>query len=252
MAILDDNFQSYVVSTQAPFGPFIVDPTAAVAEIAAGYGPASTDRALHLQGTVTVDPAITGFQKSFSEFVAIRKTSDGEILAFSNGPNGSGHTFTLMQISVEFDSTITALCPVSGQILGNSHDAWFDFHAINTLQVNVTFSDVVVAGVAIVHIKGEIALNGASVIRFDKDTGFTVAQLTNGTSEVNRFQLSTNGAVYSAFTLDTLQPIVSFSHPDPLTAQRDRDRDAAESADVYESWQDSARRWEAAKNADIQ
>jgi len=252
MAILDDDFQSYAIGATMPFGPFILDPAAAIAEIVAGNGPTGTDRALQLQGAVTVDPAITGFQASFSEFVAVRKTSDGEILAFSNGSNGSGHTFTLLQVKVEFDSTITALCPVSGQILGNSRDFWFDFHAVNVLQVNVTFSDVVVAGVAIVHIKGEIALNGASVISFDKDTRFPIAQLTNGTSEVNRFQLSTNGAVYGAFTLDTLQPIVTFPHRDPLTAQRDRDRDAAESADVYESWQDSARRWEAAKNTDIQ
>ena len=252
MALLDDNLQGYAVGTKAPFGPFILDPAAAVAEIVAGNGPTGTDHALQLQGAVSVDPAITGFQSSFSEFIAVRKTGDGEILAFSNGPNGSGHIFTLMQIRVEFDSTITALCPVSGQVLGNSGDAWFDFHAVNVLQINLTLTDVVVAGVAIVHIKGEIALNGASVISFDKDTAVPIAQLANATSEVNRFQLSTNGAFYSAFTLDTLQPIVSYPHPDALKAQRDRERDAAESADVYERWQESARRWEAAKNADIQ
>jgi hypothetical protein len=39
MAILDDDFQSYAIGATMPFGPFILDPAAAIAEIVAATGP---------------------------------------------------------------------------------------------------------------------------------------------------------------------------------------------------------------------
>lgn len=212
MAILDDDFQGYSIGANVPFGSWIQDPGSFTSQIQAGHAPSGMDRSLKLFGNVGVDPLVTGYLTSFSEFVAIDKEQGGAVLAFANGPNGTGHTFTLLQVRIETDGTLSALGP-SGEVLGNSRDAWFQFYRPNFLQINVLLSDVTVLGVKYVNIDCEIALNGVSVISFNVTTSEPVANLTNATSEINRFQFTTDSAFYSAFTLDTLQPIVSYPHP---------------------------------------
>lgn len=214
MAIEDDDFQGYSVGSSVPLGDWILDPGAFSASIQSGFAPTGMTQSLHLFGTVAVDPSITGFLTSFSEFVAIHKTSGGQILSFSNGPNAFSQTFTLLTILVETDGTLTALGPGgTSEILGNSTDALFDFGAVNFLQVNVTFSDVTVSGVKHVHIACVIVLNGTTVISFGTTTGAAVTGLTNATSEVNRFQLTTNGADYAAFTLRSRTSVNDYPHP---------------------------------------
>lgn len=214
MAGYDDDFQGYAIGATVPFGSWIDDPGAFTKSIVAGFGPDGTDRSFQLAGIVAVDPLITGFQTSFTEFVAIRKTEAGQILAFSNGPNGSSHTFTLLTLQVEQDGTITAIGPDGPtDILGNTGDAWFNFYASNFLQVNVTLSDVLVLGVNMVRITGEIALNGRSVMTFAETTATASGPLATGTAAVNRFQLASNGANYGAFTLQSITGIVSYPHP---------------------------------------
>lgn len=212
MAIYDDDFQGYSIGQSVPFGSWLEDPSAFTDHIDAGNGPSGTTRALNLDGTVVVDPTLTHYISAFSEFVAVRKETAGPILAFSNGPNGTGHTFTLLLISVEQDGTITASCTASGQFLGNTIDKFFQYYGSNFLQVNVTFSDVMVGAVNMVNIQCEIALNGVSVLSFNKTTSFASSGLTNMTAEVNRFQLTASRAWYAAYTLDTPQAIVSYPH----------------------------------------
>lgn len=214
MAGYDDDFQGYSIGDTIPFGSWIDDPGAFTKSIVSGFGPDGTDRSLQLAGGVAVDPLITGFQTSFTEFVAIRKTEAGQILAFSNGPNGSAHTFTLLSLEVEQDGTITAIGPDGPtDILGNTGDSWFNFFANNFLQVNVTLSDVLVLGVNMVRITGEIGLNGRSVMTFAETTLTASGPLATGTAAINRFQLASNGANYAAFTLQALTGIVSYPHP---------------------------------------
>lgn len=214
MAGYDDDFQGYSIGDTIPFGSWIDDPGAFTKSIVSGSGPDGTDRSLQLQGVVAVNPSTTGFQTSFTEFCAIRKTSAGQILTFSNGPNGSAHTFTLLTLQVEQDGTLTAIGPDGPtDILGNSHDAWFNFFVNNFLQVNLTLSDVLVSGVNMVHLAGEIALNGRSIMTFAETTLTAASTLATGTAAVNRFQLASNGANYAAFTLQGLTAIVSYPHP---------------------------------------
>ena len=214
MAIEDDDFQGYSLGDSIPFGDWLLDPGAFTAAIEAGFAPTGMTQSLHLFGTVVVNPAIPGYITSFSEFVAVHKTSAGQILSFSNGPNVFSQTFTLLSIQVETDGTITALGPGGVfEVLGNSTDALFDFGAVNFIQVNMTFSDVMVLGVNHVRIDGVIVLNGTTVISIGATTGAAVTGLANGTSEINRFQLTTNGADYSAFTLDTGKSVNDYPHP---------------------------------------
>lgn len=208
----DDSFQSYSPGDSVPIGSWILDPGAFTNVIVAGGGPSGTTQSLQLFGTVAVDPGVTGFQTSFTEFVAVEKTSAGQILAFSNGPNLTGHTFTLLAIWVEQDGTLTARDP-DGNPLGNSVDVLFNFSTSNFLQVNLTLSDVTILGIKYVHLHGSVTLNGKTVITFDADTTAQVTELVNATSEINRFQFSTNGANYAAFTLQGFTSVNDYPHP---------------------------------------
>lgn len=212
MAYLDDDFQSYTIGDHLPLGSWTNG--GSFTDVIVAGGPSGTTRSLQMQGIADYDRG-SSFLTTWTEFVAIRKLSEGEILRFDNGPNLSGHSFTLLSLSVERDKSITAVCPASGQILANSGDFGFDFYAWNFLQVNVTVSDFIdpMTLIPFLQVDCEVALNGVSIFSFSTVTTFDVTQLTNGISEVNHFQLVSNGAFYCAYTLDTPQPIVSYPHP---------------------------------------
>lgn len=211
MAIYDDNFQGYAIGAQVPFGSWILDTSAITNVIISGHAPTGMTQAYRLFGNVVLDPTVPGYRSSFTVFVAIFKDQKGEILAFANGPNLTGHIFEIMAIKVEADSTLSVTGPLA-EILGNSLDDWFDFNAVNFLQVNVQLSDVLVSGINHINIHCQIALNGKQVISFNTTTGAAVTDLKNGTSEVNKFQLVAAEAFYSAYTLDTLQAINAYPH----------------------------------------
>lgn len=208
MAFYDEDFQSYAIGSFLPLGNFT---PFGLGVIVAG-GPSGTDRSLSLINIAQYDRG-SGYLASFSEFVAVNKTSGGVILQFLNGPNGGGATFNLVEVGIENDSTVTATCPTDNLVLGNSLDELFVFNSWNFFQVNITLTDALNSGVLCVNIAGEIALNGRSILTFNKLTNVAVSQLTNGTSEVNKFNLATNSCLYDAYTLDSLQPIVSYPHP---------------------------------------
>ncbi len=212
MAIYDDDFQSYTLGTGAPFGSWILDPAATTNVIVSGFGPTGTTKSYRLAGVAAVDPALTGFLTSFTEFVAVWKLGGGTILNCANGPNLSGHTFSIVTVKIENDGTISVIGPDTN-VIQNSKDAWFDFNSSNFFQVNVTLTDVTVGPTTFINIACKIALNGTKIIDFNFLTNTPVTQLVNGTSEVNRIQLNTNDAFFDAYTLDSLQSIVSYPHP---------------------------------------
>lgn len=212
MAYLDDDFQSYSIGQGLPFGSWTG--SALFAQIVAG-GPSGTTKCFQIQlGAATYDRGAS-YLSAVTEFVAINKPNGGVILNFVNGPNGLGQLFTLLEIRIENDSTVTALCPTSGEILANSGDTLCRFGTWNFFQVNATFSDAINGGTGIlsVRIHCEIALNGVALFNVTLTTTAAVAQLANGTAEVNKFGLTTNTCLYDAYTLDTVQPIVSYPHP---------------------------------------
>ncbi len=181
MAIYDDDFQGYSIGASAPFGSWQLQGGAITNVIIAGNCPTGMTRAFRLFGEVVIDPTVPGYITSWSEFVAIRKTQAGIILKFANGPNLTGHSFDILAVRVERDSTISVTGPLT-ETLGNSTDAWFDYSAVNFFQVNVTLSDVMVSGVNHINIACQIALNGVKVIDFNTTTGVAVTDLANGTS----------------------------------------------------------------------
>lgn len=211
MAIYDDDFQSYSLGASVPFGSWQLE-TAITNVIVAGNCPTGMTKSFRLFGGVVLDPTIPGYITSFTTFVALFKQQRGNVLVFSNGPNLTGHTFEILAIRIETDSTVTVSGPQT-EVLANSKDAWFDYNSVNFLQVNVTLSDVMVSGVNHIHIACKIALNGVKIIDFSTTTTTAVTDLANATSEVNRFELQAAECYYSAYTLDTLQAIVSYPHP---------------------------------------
>lgn len=211
MAIYDDDFQGYSIGDSVPFGSWLLDTGAITNVISAGHAPGAMTKSYRLFGQVVVDPTIPGYIASFTEFVAVFKQQPGRILAFANGPNLTGHTFEILALRVEADSTLSVTGPLT-EVLGNSHDAWFDYNAVNFIQVNVALSDVLILGVKFISIDCQIVLNGVEVISFSTTTGAAVTDLTNGTSEVNKFQLQAAEAFYSAFTLRTLTTENDYPH----------------------------------------
>jgi hypothetical protein len=212
MAFLDDDFQGYSIGTNLPFGSFTG--SAFLAQIVSeptGTGITGTDRSLQVfLGTAEY---VGSYHSSFTQFIAFNIGDfDGAqpFIAFTNGPNLSAQSFTLVQLRVEGDSTLTAECAASGEIIANSGDKFMKFYTWNFLQINVTLSDVLVAGVLMVHVDIEVALNGESILTGSKTTVVAVSQLDGSTSQVKRFQLLDGR--YGAFTLDTLQAIVSYPH----------------------------------------
>lgn len=211
MAFLDDDFQSYPIGTGLPFGAWTGNGSV---QIVAG-GPDGTDR--NLQVGLGVAEYVRGYLSSFSQFTALRLVGplpfSGSSFSFANGPNGTGHTFTLMRIKIETDSTLSCYCDINGQLLGNSGDFTVPFNTWNFIQTNVVFSDVlnVSVGVLCINIVAHIAVNGVEVLSFNVLTDVPVGQLANGTSEVNQFELT--GGNFDAYTLDTVQPIVTYPHP---------------------------------------
>lgn len=207
----DDDFQGYSVGDTVPFGDWILDTGAFTKSIVSGFAPTGMTQSLQLIGTVALNPTLTGYINQFSEFCAVRKTSGGDLFSFSNGPNSFGHTFNLLRFTVESDGTVSAY--IGTTLLKNSYDGLFEFFAVNFFQLNVEFSDALVAGLIYVRIQCQVALNGTKILDFDITTNVQVVQLANGTSEVNHFQLTTNGANYAAFTLQNLTALVSYPHP---------------------------------------
>lgn len=211
MAYVDYDFQSDAIGTHLPIGPFVAGFVLAD-EIVAG-GPSGTDRSFELVGQAVYTH--TGYLASFTHFIAVRQISPGPILSYVNGPNGLGQFNSLMRINMEQDGTVTAR-DGGGLALANSISKYFNFYAWNFFQVNVTFSDAINLGTGLlsVRIQCEVALNGTSILLFDVVTAQTVAPLANGTAEVNTFIMeSSTRTDYGAYTLDTLQAIVSYPHP---------------------------------------
>lgn len=215
MAYLDDDFQGYSIGSHLPFGSWTGSGAEIVAD-AIGTGIPGTDRSLLVfPGFADYDRGLGAgaFLTSFSLFCAYRRDYDSTfhpIVTCINGPNGSGNSFSLLEIRGEQDGTLSAYCPQTGELLANSLDALLAFYNNNFLQINVTFSDVLVSGVNHLHIDCEVALNGVSVFSCSVTTTQLVSGFVNGTSEANKFRL--NFGTYGAFTLDTLQAIVSYPH----------------------------------------
>lgn len=209
----DDDFQGYTIGDQVPFGSWVLDPAVLIgSQIVAGSGPTGTTQSYKLFGTVCVDPLVTKFQDSFTEYIALRKVNadSGPILAFVNGPNGSGHSFTLVTIQVERDGTLSVIGPDS-TVIANSHDDWFEYNVVNFFQINVQLTDEILSGVTYVNVNVQVGLNGRQICSVHVRSNFPVNNLTNATSEVNRFQLTGSG-FFSAFTLTSLQSMPSYPH----------------------------------------
>lgn len=218
MAYYDDDFQGYAIGTNLPFGSWIADPGAFIGQIIAG-GPSGTDRSFSVFGAAGyINPT---YLSTFTQFTALKVDNVGGFgvtsFDFANGPNIFSQTFSLLSIRIELDGTVTALCPASGEIFGNTGDVWFSFYAWNFFQINVTLTDVLVVGVPHVNVECEVALNGVSILSFNVTTGVLSSVLNGGTAAVNRFRLT--GGDYDAYTLDTLQPIVSYPHPGSPTCR---------------------------------
>lgn len=211
MAIYDDDFQGYALGSGAPFGGWLLE-TVLTNVIVSGNCPTGMTQSFRLFGGVVLDPTIPGYITSFTTYVALFKQQRGTVLTFNNGPNITGHTFEILAVRIETDSTVTVTGPQT-EVLANSGDKWFDYNSVNFMQVNVTLSDVLVSGVKHIHINCKLALNGTKIIDFDTTTTTPVTDLKNATSEVNRFELQAAECFYSAYTLDTLQSIVSYPHP---------------------------------------
>jgi hypothetical protein len=217
MAYLDDDFQGYSIGTSLPFGSWTGGGflSSIVAE-AIGTGIPGTDRSLALGLATAIYNRGTGggaFLTSFTQWFAHRPsfdTSTHAVVTFVNGPNGGGQSFSLLDIRINPDSTLSVFCTDSNQLLAYSYDALESFEQWHFFQVNITLSDVMVSGVNKVNIQCEIALDGVSIISFNTTTSISSSGLANGTAEVNQFQL--NNGHYGAYTLDTLQAINTYPH----------------------------------------
>lgn len=217
MAIIyDDNFQSYAIGTNLPFGSWIGSGNTAQIQSGGSIIP-GTDRHFTLAtANAEVNPTVTGFQTSISEFVGLFMThppsGGASSLRFQNGTNTNpNNNTTLLTLTIEQDSTITAR-DGQGVIIKNTQDAWFVFGSWNFIQVNVTFADVLVSGVNHVGITLELGLNGVSVMSATVTTGILSSGLVGGTAAANRFQLVGDGN-FAAYTLTTLQAIDTYPHP---------------------------------------
>lgn len=215
MAIYDDDFQSYSIGANVPFGSWKLFPSAFTAQIqAGGSGVPGTDRNLGIfLGSVILDPAVAGYQTSFTQFLAFKLspgfTNGLQIMAFGNGPIG-GPSFTLLEIRVEVDSTITIVDSTGAAILANSGDKWLQPNIWHFLQVNVTVSDILVGSTKFVQAAFELGLNGTSIISFTKTLTTVATALFTGTSAINQFILS--GGNYGAYTLQGLVGVPTYPH----------------------------------------
>jgi hypothetical protein len=204
---LDDDFQSYAIGSNLPFGSF----TGTGSIVAGGNIIPATDRSFSVH-LATYNRGIF-YVNSFSQYIALKLDASPNrqpFMNYDNGPNGSGNSFTLLQFHVEPDSTITVQCPVSGQTLANSGDGWFKFFSWNFLQINITLSDVLVAGVLKLNIQCDIGLNGVSIISFNTTTTASVANFANATSEVNSVRMQ--DGLFGAFTWDVLSALIAYPH----------------------------------------
>lgn len=210
-AYLDDDFQGYAIGTNPPFGSFAGSGFfAQIVSEPGGTGIPGTDRSLQII-LATVEFVNGAYLTQFTQFLSLYLTGpltfNGWSYAISNGPGANG-TFEILHLKVENDSTISLY--QGGTLLANSGDKWFNFYSWNFLQINVTLSDVNVSGTDRVNIDFELAVNGVSVLVFNSTTPLATSVLANATAEANRFQML--GGRFGAFTLDTLQPIVSYPH----------------------------------------
>jgi hypothetical protein len=211
MAIFEDDFQAYTAGTTLPFGSW----AGTGASIVGSGGPYPSNGKYVNIFNGGMEYVSVSSQTSISVFFAFRVLlgTKRNLLELRNGPNGSSQTFTLFNFQIEADGTLTAKVPLSNQFLVNSYDHIVRNGDWNFAQVNVTFSDVVIGGTTFVHIVVHVAVNGVEVLVKSADTTIGVTQLKNGTADVNRFVLTSEGADYDNFTLDTLQTIVTYPHP---------------------------------------
>jgi hypothetical protein len=213
-AYLDDDFQSYAIGATLPLGSWIASGaffTPSIQSQPEGTGIPGTDRSLGVF-LATAEYVHGSYLASFTEYVALylgSSTNAQGSIAFSNGAT-FGAAAGILTIQIEPDSSISLVCPSTNEILANSCDALFRFYTWNFFQINVVLTDVLVAGVAKVHIFCEVALNGNQVVACDVTTNVNAGGLTGATSAVNRFQLP--GGTYGAFTLDTLAALPDYPH----------------------------------------
>jgi len=217
MAIFDDDFQSYSIGTVFPTGSWVAQngSNPFTREIkAGGSGIPGTDRYLEIfLGGLLPDPAITGYQSSFTLWGALKLVATlpfgGGNYQFVNGPNAGGFSFGIIGVKVEFDGTISVY-DGNGILLGNSTDHLFNFFAWNFIQIDCALSDATVLGVDYVHINLQLYLNGTQVISFSTTTGIQTAGLTHATSEVNQFCIQ--GGDHAAYTLDAYAGGLNYPH----------------------------------------
>lgn len=212
----DDDFQSYSLGDAVPFGSWKLDGPTILNQIVAGNGPTGSTQSYRLFGQIVLNTTVTGYLTSASEFFAIRKANGdiGPVAAFGNGTNSSGQNFTLVQIQVEQDSTVSIVGPDSN-VIANSGDEWFEYNVVNFFQINVAVSDaIVVVGSSTtthVHVVVDVGLNGRSIVAVATTANLLVNNLANHTSEINRFILVGDN-FYSAYTLTGAQTTPAYPH----------------------------------------
>ncbi len=104
-AYLDDDFQSYAIGTNLPFGSF----TGVGSIVAGGNIIPTTDRSFSTI-VASYDRGALGYINTFSQYLAVFLSytfAQQVFLFFNNGPNLSSQTFTLFELQVETDGTLT-------------------------------------------------------------------------------------------------------------------------------------------------
>ena len=204
MPIFEETWQTYAIGTPLPTGPW----TGGSGSIVAGGDVVpGTDR--HAQVAVGGINYVDGvYHSSFTVWLQFYPAPGIPlgILSLINPITGDW-----IDIRLEQDGTVSAYSPVGGSILlGNSVDQWANFYSWNTIQVNVTFSIVLVGTTNYLGIDCEVALNGKAVILASVTTATTIASLS-GAFGVNTFNIARSD--YGDFVLDTLTALVAYPHP---------------------------------------
>lgn len=213
-AILDDDFQSYTIGDVLPLGSF-TNAGAIIDTIVAG-GPSGTTKCFRLFGAAQYDH-LTGIS-GFSQFIAVNASAASGVVAFVNGPNSFNQFHTLVSIRIEADGTVSIVDP-DGKVK-NSFDNTCPFNTWNFFQINVTLTSEfnIPLGVFTVNIDVVVALNGVSIVGFSRLSSIPTANLMGSTAAVNIFQMN-GDALFDAYTLDGLQPIVTYPHPGTPTCR---------------------------------
>ncbi len=210
MAIFEDDFEGQSVGQQLPFGSW------------SGFGgivttggpyPSNPNTLLIAPGQAEYTDVATFPYKPLVYFLPWKQLmGTGSYYRCLNGPNAFLNTFEIMQLKVETDGTVSAIL-LGGTNTFNSYDSLCKFNTFNFFQVNIELADWLDGAIERAQVKCHVALNGKEIISTTYNSPIAASQFVNGTTEVNRFALKSSRALYDNFTLDNLQPIITFPHP---------------------------------------